>query len=210
MTDGATELYASVPFPSGDSPFRIKGTGYIFHDRWVAEHLPGGRDAQREALGTLGDDEFFHTIFVGGAMYDVFPLVALGHACAAVRGETMEEFVRMRAAYQAELDLRHIRKLLVKIASPSAVAKRFPSILGSYFDFGTAETEVLDHAVRGHLRAVPEVLGPWMIATCLGFAGHALEVNGARDVRMNATVEPRGDAAHGLRLADLRLDFGWS
>ncbi|MBZ0115531.1 MAG: hypothetical protein K8H88_00955, partial [Sandaracinaceae bacterium] len=113
------------------------------------------------------------------------------------------------AKYQAEQDLRHIRKWIVKLASPAMVAKRFPSILASYFDFGAPDVEHLEGGLRGILAGVPEVLAPWMIATCRGFAEHALEVNGARDVRMDAHVSPRPEPERGLPMADLRFDFRW-
>src|SRR5690606_15263958 len=84
----AEELYECLAFAPGAGPFRIKGTGYVFHDQWVRENLPGGLDAQHRALGALHDHPFFRRDFVSAVRYDLFPLVALGHACAAVRGET--------------------------------------------------------------------------------------------------------------------------
>src|SRR5262245_16150529 len=105
----ARELYQGLA-PPGEVPFRIKGLGYLFHDKWVTQFLPGGRDAQREALGPLGAHPFFDQMFVAGSMYDIFPLVALGYACAAVRGEPFAQFVQMRARYQAEQDLHELRE----------------------------------------------------------------------------------------------------
>lgn len=206
----AEQFYASIPFAPGEAPFHIKGTTYIFHDRWVEEKLPGGREAQREALGALRDDDFFENVFVGNGMYDVFPLVALGYACADVRGESMEAFCRMRARSQAELDLRHVRKWLVKLASPTAVAKRFPKIITSYFDFGEPEDEAVDQGVDARVKAVPEVIASWLVATFTGFGELVLEVNGARNVRLDAVYEKRPDEAHGLRLCDLRVELRWS
>lgn len=197
-------------FEPGEGPFHIKGTAYIFHYRWAQEFLPGGVEAQLQALGPLGEHPFFRQIFIGGTMYDLFPLVALGYACGSLRGESLVEFVRMRARYQAEQDLRHIRKWLVKIASPTVVAKRFPSILTSYFDFGEAETEHADKGVRGYVRGVPEIIGSWMIATCDGFASHALEVNGAHDIRFGGRTVALGKRDRGFPLCDLEFDFRWS
>jgi hypothetical protein len=143
----AEELYRSLAFAPGAGPFKIKGTGYVFHDQWVRDNLPGGVEAQRLALGSVSDHPFFRRDFVSAVMYDLFPLVALGYACAAVRGETFEQFVEMRARSQAELDLRHIRKFVVKLASPTMVAARFPSILTGYFDFGTPRGEMVERGV---------------------------------------------------------------
>jgi hypothetical protein len=206
--DAVARYYATLP-PPGEGPFRIKGTGYVFHDQWVERFLPGGREAQLEVLGELGAHPFYRQSFMAGTMYDLFPLVALGYACAALRGEQLPAFVRMRARYQAERDLQHIRKWLVKMASPSMVARRFPSILTSYFDFGSAEHADLPDGTRGIISGVPLVLAPWMIATCVGFAEHALEVNGAKGIRVESKHVARPDRVSGFAMTDLHFEFRW-
>ena len=205
----AEELYASLAFAPGEGPFKIKGTGYVFHDQWVRENLPGGVEAQQRALGKLGDHPFFRRDFVSAVMYDLFPLVALGHACAAVRGETFEQFVELRARSQAELDLRHIRKFVVKLASPTMVAARFPSILIGYFDFGKPHVEVVERGVRGRVEGIPDVLVSWLVATCKGFAMYALEVNGAKNVRFESSTKPRMMRERGFPMVDLTFHFAW-
>lgn len=205
----AEELYESLAFAPGQGPFKIKGTGYVFHDQWVREHLPGGVEAQNRQLGKLGEHPFFRRDFVSAVMYDLFPLVALGHACAAVRGETFEQFVELRARSQAELDLRHIRKFVVKLASPTMVAARFPSILTGYFDFGKPHVEVVERGVKGRVEGVPDVLVSWLVATCKGFAMHALEVNGAKNVRFESSTKPRMMRERGFPMVDLTFHFAW-
>jgi hypothetical protein len=193
----------------GEGKFHIKGTGYLFHDQWVEKFLPGGREAQLRELGELGAHPFFRQSFMAGTMYDVLPLVALGYACASIRGESLESFVRMRARYQAERDLQYIRKWLVKMASPSMVARRFPSILTSYFDFGTPESQDLPNGTRGIVAGVPTVLATWMTATCTGFAEHALEVNGANGIRVETKRVARPDRIRDHSVVDLHFEFRW-
>lgn len=206
----ADELYDQLGFGAGEGPFHVKGMAYLFHDRWVVENLPGGREAQFAALGRSAEHEFYRQIFIGGTRYDVFPLVALGYACASLRNESLESFVVMRARYHAVQDLRYIRKFLVKIASPSAVAKRFPSILSSYFDFGTPHTDQIDGSgARGGVAGVPAILARWMIATCEGFATYTLEVNGAKNIRIGAEVTERDEPERGLQMVDLHFTFRW-
>ena len=49
-----------------------------------------------------------------------------------------------------------------------------------------------------------------MIATCQGFATHALAVDGAHDVRFGGEVLDGPPPDSGLPMADLRLDVAWS
>jgi hypothetical protein len=194
----------------GEGPFRIKGSGYNLHQRWVEESLPGGMEAQMRRLGPLADHPFFSEIFLASGMYDVFPLVALGYVCAELRDEPLTTFVEMRARYQAEKDLQLFRKWMVKLAGPATLAKRFPSILASYFDFGEASSDVGVDAVSGRMNGAPQILAPWLIATCRGFTDHALMVNGAKDVVIETHIEPRPRRTNGFALCDLCFEFRWS
>jgi len=205
----AAEFYERLGFGIGEGAFLVKGAAYLYHDQWAREHLPGGPPAQRSALGAMGDHEFFDQIFMAGGMYDVFPLVALGYACAKLRGESLISFVAMRSRYHAELDIRHLRKWLIRLASPAAVARRLPSVLSAYFDFGMPEAEPSEGGMRGAVGDVPAILGPWMIATCRGFGEYALEVNGAKGATITAETEVTGKRERGLEMADLHFDIRW-
>jgi len=200
----------ATDFAPGEGPFRIKGSAYTLHHRWVAEFLEGGLEAQQRRLGAWGDHPFFDEIYLASGMYDVLPLVALGYVCAELRQESLAAFVEMRARYQAEKDLQLFRKMMVKLASPTSVAKRFPSVLASFFDFGEATSEVREKGVSGRVSGVPQILATWMIATCRGFTTHALKVNGAKGVSIDAEVESSGLRQHGLPLCDLEFEFAWS
>jgi len=116
-----------LPFPVGESPFRIKGSGYLLHLQYVDEHLPGGRPAMFAALADPKLRAFFEQTFFVSHLVDIFPLVVVGHTCARIQGVTFERFIRTRARHQAEGDLRLFRKLILRIASAEALATRIPA-----------------------------------------------------------------------------------
>lgn len=204
------DFFAEVRAAPGQGPFHVRGSAYLFHEHWVKEFLPGGTRAQRDGLGEFGAHPFFDTIFIPSGMYDVFPLVALGIACAQIRRETLEQLTLTRARYQAEQDIRHFRKWLVKLASPTAVAARLPSIAANYFDFSTADAEVQDLAATCVLRSVPETISQWMVWTCLGFGLYALEVNGAKELQTSSKITPQGKLYRGYPMTDISMTFRWA
>jgi hypothetical protein len=210
MTMNASGYYQKVGFAPGESPFRVRGNTYMFHQDYVKEHLPGGLEAQREALGAIGKHDFFDTLFLANGWYDVFPLVALGYACAEVAGTSFDEFVSQRAEDQVVKDLKFFRRMLVKLASPVAVASRLPGIAASYFEFATMSEPVIDGALaRSAMSGVPDLIAHWMQLTTCRFISHVMTVNGAREVAVDtsATPEPAGDAA--LPTVTINFAIGW-
>src|SRR5262245_54840448 len=106
-----------LPFPIGEAPFRIKGSGYILHMKYVDEHLPGGRAWMYAAVTDRRLASFFEQTFFAGHWVDIYPLVAVGYTCARVLGMPFEKFIRLRSRHQADGDLHLFRKLILKIAS---------------------------------------------------------------------------------------------
>jgi hypothetical protein len=210
MATSASGYYQKVGFAPGESPFRVRGNTYVFHQDYVREHLPGGLEAQREALGALGKHDFFDTLFLANGWYDVFPLVAMGYACAEVARTSFEAFITQRAEDQVVKDLKFFRRMLVKLASPVAVASRLPGIAASYFEFATMREPVVeDNMARSVMSGVPELIADWMQLTTCRFIAHVMSVNGAHDVVVDthATPEPSGTAA--LPTVTIGFAIGW-
>lgn len=206
MAASASAFYQQVGFAPGGSPFRVRGNTYVFHQGYVKERLPGGLDAQREALGGIGRHDFLDTLFLANGWYDVFPLVAMGYACAEVVGTSFEEFVIQRAEDQVVKDLKFFRRMLVKMASPAKVASRLPGIAASYFEFATVGEPVIDDCTaRSRMSGVPALLAPWIELTTSRFIDYVMEVNGARcvTVETSTVAEPSGTAA----LPTVAMDF---
>ena len=199
----------SFPFPIGESPFRIKGSGYLLHMKYVDEALPGGRPAMMAAIARPELRAFFEQPFIVSHMVDIFPLVAVGHVCARILGVSFERFLRTRARHQAEGDLKLFRKLILRVASPEALASRIPAITASYFDFATAEVvEKGSSAVTAVMHGVPSLLVPWMSHVADETVRFLLEYNGAKNLRVRTTSAREGQA-HGQELMALRSAITW-
>jgi len=198
-----------LPFPVGESPFRIKGSGYLLHLQYVDEHLPGGRPAMFAALADPKLRAFFEQTFFVSHLVDIFPLVVVGHTCARIQGVTFERFIRTRARHQAEGDLRLFRKLILRIASAEALATRIPAITASYFDFARAEVlEKHPEAITAVLHGVPKLIAPWMSYVTEETVRFMLEYNGVKDLRVRTISEPT-EQAHGQEIVSLRSQLKW-
>lgn len=206
----AESFYRSAHYGVGDSPYQVKGVAYIYHFEWVEAFLPGGEAAQREALGALGDDPFWSTSWKAGVTYDVLPLIALGHACAEVMGMDAMAFAQMRAEHQADRDMTSARRFLMSIMSPKMMAKRLPFFASQFFTFGKPGAEALPNGARMWLRGVPEIVEPWIAATCTGFMSHSLRATGAREISIRPFKENRNVATRERPVVDVGLEITWA
>jgi len=198
-----------LPHPIGASPFRIKGSGYLLHLQYVDEHIPGGRQAMNAAIRTPELRAFFDQTFFAGHLFDIYPLVAVGHTCARLVGTSFERFIRLRSRHQAEGDLKLFRKMIVRVVSPEMLAARIPLIFASYFDFGT--TEIVERetaAITGLVSGVPKDLAPWMSFVSDETVRFMLEYNGVKNLRSRIAFEPDGER-DGIALVKIRSTLQW-
>jgi hypothetical protein len=170
-------------FAPGESPFRAKGNVYRGVLESADERVPGGRSAVFARLDDPKLQEFFRQTFLAASTYDILPLVAFGEAGAQLTGVTHAEFVRVGAAFTARRDMRGIYKVLLKLASPSAVVQRLPRVLSQYFDFGKIEGRITDERTyEGKTYGIPRPLVSWIMNVTHGFVPVVMASAGARDV----------------------------
>jgi hypothetical protein len=198
-----------LPFAVGDSPFRIKGSGYILHMKYVDEHLPGGRAAMYAAMKDPALRAFFEQTFFAGHWVDIYPLVAVGYTCARILGVPFEKFIRLRSRHQADGDLHLFRKLILKIASPEMLATRIPAITASYFDFATAEVvEKKTASITARMHGVPREIAPWLAYVADETVRYMLEVNGVKNLRSQLDHEVEG-VKDGQTICAIRSHLEW-
>ena len=197
-------------FPIGEGPFRIKGSGYVLHLQYVAEHVQGGTTRFLDALDGPKLRDFFAQPFIVGLWYDIVPLIEAGHCCAALTGTTFERFVRTRARHQFDGDLHMFRKLLLRLASPSMLATRIPPVVASYLDFTTCAVDSQKgERVTGTLLGVPRPTADWVRYVFEEFVQRALEVNGVTKSSMRwkpARCEPK----QGITCEDWAYVIEWN
>src|SRR5260221_5621605 len=111
MTLSSTDV-GSVYAP-GASPFHSKGTIWMGVRTCVEECVVGGVDAvARELDPPLRD--FFTQMFVSPGWYDILPVTPVADAIGRVMNVGRMEYVRQRALWQAERDMRGVYRLLLK------------------------------------------------------------------------------------------------
>ena len=198
-----------LPFPIGESPFRIKGSGYLLHMQYVDDVLPGGRKAMYAGIADPKLRDFFEQTFIAGHPVDIYPLVAVGYTCAKIQGVTFERFIRLRARHQSEGDLKLFRKLILRIASPEMLATRIPAITASYFDFATAEVlEKKPREITALMHGIPKELVPWMSYVCDETVRFMLEYNGVKNLRSKISSDREGER-DGREIMAIRSTLEW-
>ena len=73
--------------------------------------------------------------FLMASWYDIEPILALGETGARITGKPYADFMRSMAVDQANRDVGGVYRVLLKLASPSAVVDRLPRVANRYFDF---------------------------------------------------------------------------
>jgi hypothetical protein len=157
------------PVPPGESPFHIRGTGYLGHLAWVDQHFPGGRGAFLNLLSPPMR-AFFSQTFLAISMFDFLPLAAAGRVCARALGMKFVDFIEMRGRHQAHVDIGGVYRMLLKMTSPRIVAGKLPAIMSKYFDFGAVHLLSQEqHCVRFENESVPHILVEWFRGCYTGY-----------------------------------------
>jgi hypothetical protein len=164
----------------GQSPFNIKGTVLCGLLEYLEAYVPGGLRAVKLRLPSDEHRQFCDQTFLASGWYDFLPvleLLAAGSAASYVRAT---QLVAAHAAWQAERDMRGVHRLLLKLASPEAVAERFPVVFARYFDFASVSVKVSKGISVVQVRGLPAPLFEWY-KTSVGSAAEAiLGVAGAK------------------------------
>jgi hypothetical protein len=157
------------PLPPGESPFHIRGTGYLGHLAWVDQHFPGGRGAFLQLLSPPMRN-FFSQTFLAIGMHDFLPLASAGQVCARALGMKFVDFIEMRGRHQATLDVGGVYRILLKMTSARMIASKLPGIMAKYFDFGaTRALSAEPLSVKFEVDSIPEMLVDWFFGCYTGY-----------------------------------------
>jgi hypothetical protein len=198
-------------FPTGEGPFRAKGTIYQGLVASTDARCPGGFAA---VVKELDDDKlraFYGQHFLAASWYDLFPLIPFSHTAARVAGMAHLPYAREGARFQAVRDINGVHRFFLKLASPKMVAERLPRLMMQYFNFGRSEgraTGTRAYEVTG--RGIPEPVAAWLITVIEGFVPAAMHLAGARSIAArHDSIEPDGEA-HGVPLVRSCLHLTWT
>lgn len=201
---------ATAPFPTGTSPFRQKGNGYLGDRRFLDSVVNGGYRAVVDAIADPAVRAFFNQQFRPSEWYDAYPGAVLEATAARLRGLPFEQHRTQTGMWHAADATKGIYGALIKLVSTENVALWGPRISAIYFEFGKTETRVAGpKSISGVRRGIPIELTQWVMYASIGFCKGALKAGGARNpvTRLDA-VEPDG-RAHGRDLVRVNLTLSW-
>jgi hypothetical protein len=205
----STELGEEPPIAPGEAPFRTKGTAYLGHLGWVAQHFPGG------TAGFLAElsppmRRFFEQPFLAMSMFDIMPLVCAGHTCARVLKLSFFQFIAKRSRHQAEQDLKTVHRALLRLTGPRMIGARLPMLMSGYFDFGSSSVLESDaYRVRFELSGVPLMYAEWLHAVYDGFGSVLIETTGGVAPHIEVERVPMSPV-QGFASCKLRALMLWS
>ena len=203
---------SETTYAPGESPFRTKGNVYKSLLESADARVPGGREAVLSRIDDPALATFFAQSFLAASSYDVFPIVPFGMIGARIAGQQYPEFVRGGAIFTAKRDMNGIYKVLLKLASPDAVAKRIPRILLQYFDFGRVEDArfTSERCYEATYRGIPRALQVWLINIAKGFMPVVMESAGARDVEVKIMPPTEEGLDRGVMLQSVPFAITWT
>ena len=195
---------AEVPFPLGESPFRLKGVTFR-ESLTLYANLPGKLDAVLRALPDDAHRKYFAQPFTASGWYDVFAMTQLDFAAATVAGVSPFTIIQRASIDQARSAISGIHRGLINILSPKQLAWALPRVMASFFDFAQCTTRGSDDGkVTGVCQGVPKLLCPWYQAACTEWMLEALRIRGS-----NPQASWRPPVVTGLKhgVAVARMEF---
>ncbi len=199
-----------LPLLPGTSPFRMKGHVY----RGVLDHLetmvPGGAQAVRSELRDPDLNEFFGQSFLPSGWYDILPALPLIVTASRIMGAPFLNVARDVARAQAHRDIHGIYRFVLKLTSADMVIARMARATSQYFDFGTSELKAVG---RGHAyferTGVPGPIAAFYCGLTEGFVSVALELSGAKDVKVRPGRPTRDGSRAGVETVMIPFDIKW-
>jgi hypothetical protein len=199
-----------VALKPGDGPFRAKGLVYRGMLEYYDRSVRGGRAAVLAAL----DDEhraFCGQSFLASAMYDVLPMTPLSVAAAKLNGQRQVDLVRDTARFIAHRDINTFFKLLLRLTSVETVALSLPKVGNRYFDFGEASGRLVSPGrTEVYQWGIPQVAAESMVPAFETFTHVALQLAGARDLRVRASPPVPDGERFGLVTVSVRWVCEWT
>lgn len=195
----------------GSSPFHVKGLVYARTKSYFDAHVPGGSAALLDSLRDPSLRQFFSQQFLAMSWYDALAIEPMVEAEAAMTRQSVASYLKRRAGWQAEEDIKSVYALLLRIASPERVAAAMPRLMARIIDFGELVTKPLgDHGVEMRLLGMPQTLAAWYEGGFTAYCERALTLAGARHVTFELGPQNVTGERAGVPLIDLQLDVAWS
>lgn len=185
-TPHPTDVASMMVEAPGASRYRVKGLAYLGHLDYCERFLPGD-------------------------WYDIFPLAAAGFTCADLLGTSFEAFIRQRAAFQAQEDVKGVYRVFFLILSTRSIATKLPRLLFQYFSFGDiAIVRSEPRRVVAERHGIPARLLQWQNLAAQGYLEVILKLAGAKEPEI-AFGEPVATGAAGVHeLVNVTMTVTWS
>jgi hypothetical protein len=192
-----------------DTPFMGRGILFSGVVAFIKDKSPGGAAAVKAQLGPNAAD--LDRIYLAASEYPIGPLVRIARAAAAANSREVFPFVRERALAAADVDLRGIYKLLLKVASPESTAGALWKAFNRYFAPCRADSrEVGRGHMGGTLSGIPNCIDGWYVAATEGFCYRAVELAGAKGITITWGA-PTADAPRvGISTSRIDFDVRWT
>lgn len=186
----------------------MKGVLYRGTQEFFRDHVTGGIEALHAELER--DPPllaFIKQQFLPSSWYDVLPVAPLIRAEARAMRLTLTHYLRLRARYQAERDIRGVYRFLVTLASPDAVAQRLPRVMAQMFDFVKTESRIIEPGrVEMTIHGFPAVLVEWYSGCFSEYADVALRLAGARWVTITSAAPVPQEMCAGVPLVTIAIE----
>ncbi|MCA9599243.1 MAG: hypothetical protein KC776_38310 [Myxococcales bacterium] len=204
------EPLGSELFPVGESPFRARGLSYTNALDYVQRKTPGGRAACFARLGNGPFRSYFDQLFLAAGDYDAAPLLALFVVAADLEHVPVGRFIEARSRASARIDAETTSRHMLRTASPELMAARLPVAFNRYFEPCQASvSRIGPSGFDGELSNIPVAMSGLYVHSTNGFVSRALELAGAKGVRLE-WQQPESDGdSWDVRVERVRFRASW-
>lgn len=198
-----------LPFPPGESPFHIKGEFYRQQSEAIAHHDARSGGALTRILQREGLLDFARQQFLSSAMYDVLPLPRIVMATAEARGRGVQEMAGTMGRAAVEAQMQGVYARFLTRLSTENFCQRFDQVIKHFYDFGPVTVTPEPWGARLVRTDMPLCIAEWWSLVTVPFVAVPLSATGARDVRVESRIEPRG-LDRGVAVGDVFWTVRWT
>lgn len=197
-----------LPYPSGTSPFHIKGEFYRQQAAAVAHQDLRSGGALGRILEREGLAEFLRQTFLSSSLYDVLPLPRVVMAMAEARGRDVHEMTGGMGRLAVQGQMTGVYSGFLTRITTETFCQRFEQVIAHFYDFGPVTATPEPSGARVVRSGVPLCIAEWWSLVTVPFVAVPLTASGARDVSVEWKIEPRG-VDRGVAVGDVLWHVRW-
>ena len=197
-----------LPYPPGQSSFRIKGEFYRQSVAFLEYHAKKSEGRLQEILKREGLYDFSQQAFLASSFYDVLPLPRMVMAVAEARDRDVRELTSYMGHGSVLGQLKGVYGPILNALTPQNFCQRYEHVINHFYDFAPMRVTQVPGGADIVRSGMPLCAAEWWSLVTAPFMSVPLEAGGATEVQVVSRIEP-GPELSGVRCGSVYTQLRW-